>query len=77
MGLRGWATATVFSVPTRPLHEHLCLSTGPWTPTLETPVPQGGWLAESDKKTPQGALSMLVYTLWFICWSVINVFATK
>lgn len=34
-----------------------------------------GWVLE--KKTPQGALSMLVYTLWFIWWSVIIVFATK
>lgn len=47
-------------------------------PYTEDPRAAGrvvGWVLE--KKTPQGALSMLVYTLWFIWWSVIIVFATK
>lgn len=47
LGPGRWALAIIFSSPRKPLHEYLCLSTGPWTPTLKTPAPQGGWLAGS------------------------------
>lgn len=56
----------------------LCLSTGPRSPVLETPVPhrrEGSWLSPTEKDSARGALGACIHFVVYLM--VINVFATK